>query len=145
MASAHEPASGRGASVTVRSARGGEGKTSRKRKKRREDSDDVPKVPAVLGLTPQNPAASQDQPSANDQPLAADDLDRKVRRSFLNTLNQMDDAALAAYLATPEGKHVAALLGYYASHHPSSSANQRANGILDRVPAQPSPPPPARR
>jgi hypothetical protein len=140
---AHEPASDRGAGVTVRSAPGGESKLRRKRKEQREDSDDVPKVP--FGVTPQDSAISQGQPGTNDQSLPGDDMERKVRRGVLNTLDQMDDAALAAYLGTPEGKHVAALLQYYAAHHPSSTANQKANGILDRVPSQPSPPPPARR
>jgi len=62
------------------------------------------------------------------------DLERKLRRQFLNDLSQMNDAALAEYLATPEGQHIAALLQYYAAHHPSSTSNQTANGILDRVP-----------
>ena len=145
-ASAHPPVSDRGASVNVRSAGSTEGKTGRKRKRRREDTDDTPEAPAVFGaVAQQNATASQDQASANDQPQTGDELERKLRRSVLNTLNQMDDASLTAYLATPEGKRVAALLQYYGAHHPSSSANGKANGILDRVMGQPSPPPPVRR
>jgi hypothetical protein len=145
-ASAHPPVSARGATAKVRSAASSEGKTGRKRKRRQEDTDHTPEVPAMFGAAAQqNPAASQDQASTNDQPLTGDELERKLRRNVLNTLNQMDDATLTAYLATPEGKRVAALLQYYAGHHPSSSANGKANGILDRVTGQPSPPPPVRR
>ena len=144
--SGHQPVSNRGASVTVRSARSGEGKTGRKRKRRREGTDDAPEIPAVVGpVTQQNPATSQDQTNADNQPLTGDELQRKLRRGVLGALDQMDDATLSAYLATPEGKHVAALLQYYGAHHPSSSAYDKANGILDRVPGHPSPPPPARR
>jgi len=96
-------------------------------------SPDSPDALALLGgLSQQGTTTAQDQSNQNDQTGA--DFERKLRRQFLNDLSQMDDAALAEYLATPEGQHVAALLRYYAAHHPSSTSNQTANGILDRVP-----------
>ena len=95
-----------------------------------------PNVPALLGGLSQQGATTQDQSSQDNQQLSGDELERKLRRSFLNALDQMDEATLDAYLATPEGQRVAALLQYYAAHHPSSSSNQKASGILDRVPNQ---------
>jgi len=99
----------------------------------RDETSGSPDAPALLGgLSQQGTTTAQDQSNQNDQTGA--DFERKLRRQFLNDLSQMDDAALADYLATPEGQHVAALLRYYAAHHPSSTSNQTANGILDRVP-----------
>ena len=118
-------------------------RTEDRNRKQQDGTVDAPEVPAVLGaLSPQqSPTAAQDQPKPDDQSLAGDDPERRLRRSLLNNLTQMDDATLTQYLATPEGQHVATLLHYYASHHPSSSANQKANGILGRVPDLPSPAP----
>ena len=99
----------------------------------RDEGSGSPDAPALLGgLSQQGTTTAQDQSNQDNQMSA--DLERKLRRQFLNDLSQMNDAALAEYLATPEGQHVAALLQYYAAHHPSSTSNQTANGILDRVP-----------
>ena len=99
----------------------------------RDEGSGSPDAPALLGgLSQQGTTTAQDQSNQDNQTGA--DFERKLRRQFLNDLSQMDDAALAEYLATPEGQHVAALLQYYAAHHPSSTSNQTANGILDRVP-----------
>jgi len=99
----------------------------------RDEGSGSPDAPALLGgLSQQGTTTAQDQSNQDDQMSA--DLERKLRRQFLNDLSQMNDAALAEYLATPEGQHIAALLQYYAAHHPSSTSNQTANGILDRVP-----------
>ena len=99
----------------------------------RDEGSGSPDAPALLGgLSQQGTTTAQDQSNQDNQMSA--DLERKLRRQFLTDLSQMNDAALAEYLATPEGQHVAALLQYYAAHHPSSTSNQTANGILDRVP-----------
>jgi len=115
-------------------------------RKGHEDPEEAPQDPAVVGtpvaqgtMGAQGPSTS-DQ-SSQDQQLTGDDLERKLRSNVLNNLEQMADGDLAQYLATPEGQRVAALLQYYAAHHPSSSANQRANGLLDRVPDMRTPAP----
>jgi hypothetical protein len=93
----------------------------------------------LLGTLSSQPASAQDQTNQDNTPLTPDELERKMRRSLLNALGQMDDATLAQFLGTPEGQKVEALLQYYASHHPSSSFNQRANGLLDRIPSRGAP------
>ena len=99
----------------------------------RDEGSGSPDAPALVGgLSQQGTTTAQNQSNQDNQMSA--DLERQLRRQFLNDLSQMNDAALAEYLATPEGQHVAALLQYYAAHHPSSTSNQTANGILDRVP-----------
>src|SRR5207245_9501534 len=99
----------------------------------RYEGSGSPDAPALLGgLSQQGTTTAQNQSNQDNQMSA--DLERKLRRQFLNDLSQMNDAALAEYLATPEGQHIAALLQYYAADHPSSTSNQTANGILDRVP-----------
>jgi hypothetical protein len=105
----------------------------------REESNGSPEGPMLLGgLSQPGTTTTQDQSNQDNQQLTGDDLERKLRRDFLNLLTQMDETTLADYLATPEGQRVAALLQYYAAHHPSSSANQKANDILDRVPGRAS-------
>jgi hypothetical protein len=116
----------------------GSGRRGARHKSRgRDGSGGTPDSPAILGgLLQPGTTAPQDQSNQDNGPLTGDELERKLRRSFLNDLDQMDEAALAAYLATPEGQRIAALLQYYAAHHPSSSSYEKANGILDRVPDQ---------
>ena len=122
--------------VSVRNS----GQRSARRRGRTRESEESPQSPGVVGVpvaaagTGATPAASTPDQSSQDQQPTADDLERKLRRSFLGNLEQMSDADLANYLTTPEGQHVAALLQYYALHHPSSNSSQRANGIIDRVP-----------
>ena len=67
-----------------------------------------------------------------------DELDRKLRRSFLDLLAQMDEGTLAQYFTTPEGQKAQALLEDFAANHPSGHANQKANDVLDRVPGRAS-------
>ncbi len=140
VASAQRAVSDGGTVATARKTRKGERRTARERKGQHDGTEDAAQVAALLGASAQQPPATQEQPSTADRPLTPDELQRKLRRSFLNTLTQMDDPGLAAYLATPEGRRVAALLQYYADHHQSSSSNQKANGIIGRLPDQSNPP-----
>ena len=109
-----------------------------RRKKRHDQGDETPQTPGLSGVPVQSTAAQDETNQGKpDQQLTADQLERKLRRSFLGTLDQMDDAALTEYLATPEGQRAAAFLQYLSAHHPSSSSYQKANGIIDRVPSLP--------
>jgi len=80
-----------------------------------------------------------------DQWPAPDELDRKLRRRFLDLLAQMDEAALAAYFATPEGQQARTALEDFTANHPSGRSNQKADGILNRVPGGANEAPPGRR
>jgi len=71
-----------------------------------------------------------------DEPTA-DDLRRRVRRNVLSSIDQMDDAALADFMQTPEGQAVANLIAYYASHHRGSDRQQQALDIIHRMPTPP--------
>ena len=79
---------------------------------------------------------SEQAATTQEQWPVPDELDRKLRRSFLDLLAQMDEATLAQYLATPEGQRAQALLEDFAANHPAGRSNQKANGILDRVPGR---------
>ncbi len=94
-------------------------------------------LPARLGGPSEQGAATLEQSNQNNWP-APDELDRKLRRSLLDVLAQMDDASLAAYFATPEGQHAQALLEDFAANHPSGHSSEKASGILGRVPGQAS-------
>jgi len=96
--------------------------------------------PAILGAPAQANGAAE-QAGADQQPLAAAELQQRLRRVFLNSLQNMDDATLAAYMDTPEGGRTAALLQFYAAHHLGSTQQQKAVGIIDRLPS-PAPPRP---
>lgn len=69
---------------------------------------------------------------------APDEFDRKLRRRFLDMLAEMDEAALADYFATPDGQRTQALLQEFAAQHPSGHSQDKAVGILDKVPGQAS-------
>ena len=79
---------------------------------------------------------SEQAATTQEQWPSPDELDRKLRRSFLDFLAGMDEATLAQYLATPEGQRAQALLEDFAANHPAGRSNQKANGILDRVPGR---------
>ena len=94
-------------------------------------------LPARLGGPSEQGATTLEQSNQNNWP-APDEIDRKLRRSLLDLLAQMDDASLAAYFATPEGQHAQALLENFAANHPSGHSSEKASGILGRVPGQAS-------
>src|SRR5437667_8907469 len=64
----------------------------------RNASNGLPDDPARLGGPSEQAAMTQEQWPAPDE------LDRKLRRSFLDFLAGMDEATLAQYLATQEGQ-----------------------------------------
>ena len=94
-------------------------------------------MPQMLGAL-QAAAASQQAGADQQQQNGPDDLQQRMRRTFLNSLRGMDDATLAAYMQTPEGQRAATLLQYYAAHHMGSTSQQKADGILSRLPAPPT-------
>src|SRR5207249_1152467 len=69
----------------------------------RNASNGLPDDPKRLGGPSEQAATTQEQWPAPDE------LDRKLRRSFLDFLGGMDEATLAQYLATPEGQRAQAL------------------------------------
>ncbi len=75
---------------------------------------------------------------ANQEWPAPDEFDRKLRRRFLDMLAQMDEAALADYFATPDGQRTQALLQEFAANHPGGHSQDKATGILDKIPGQAS-------
>src|SRR5205814_7331983 len=93
------------------------------------------RLPARLGGPSEQGATTLEQSNQNNWP-APDELDRKLRRSLLDLLAQMDEARLTAYFATPEGQRAQALLEDFAANHPSGHSSRKAGGILGRVPAQ---------
>jgi len=93
------------------------------------------RLPARLGGPSEQGATTLEQSNQNNWP-APDELDRKLRRSLLDLLAQMDEARLTAYFATPEGQRAQALLEDFAANHPSGHSSRKASGILGRVPAQ---------
>ncbi len=78
------------------------------------------------------------QEVANQEWPAPDEFDRKLRRRFLDMLAQMDEAALADYFATPDGQRTQALLQEFAANHPGGHSQDKATGILDKIPGQAS-------
>ena len=104
---------------------------------------------ANLGTTsngsPEDPARLSQQGATTQEWPAPDELDRKLRRHFLDLLAQMDEAALAAYFATPEGQQARTALEDFTANHPSGRSNQKADGILNRVPGGANEAPPGRR
>ena len=93
------------------------------------------RLPARLGGPSEQGATTLEQANQNNWP-PPDELDRKLRRSLLDLLAQMDEARLTAYFATPEGQRAQALLEDFAANHPSGHSSRKASGILGRVPAQ---------
>ena len=107
-------------------------------------------VPLVVGASqaqtssqssqsPQDAKDTQDtkDTKADDTPPTADELERKMRRNLLATVEKLDDASLAAFMQSPEGQAVANLIAYYASHHSGSTRQQKAVGIIERLPTPP--------
>jgi hypothetical protein len=92
-------------------------------------------MPQMLGALQSAMQTGTDQ---QQQPQGPDDLQQRMRRTFLNSLRGMDDASLAAFIATPEGQRATTLLEYYAGHHLGSTSQQKADGILGRLPAPPT-------
>jgi len=90
--------------------------------------------PARLGGLSEQGATTQEQSTQTTWP-PPDELDRKLRRRFLDLLAQMDETALSQYFATPDGQRAAALLGDFAAHHSDGRSNKKANNILGRIPA----------
>ncbi|TMG00772.1 MAG: hypothetical protein E6I09_13060 [Chloroflexi bacterium] len=105
----------------------------------RNASNGLPDDPARLGGPSEQAATTQEQWPAPDE------LDRKLRRSFLNFLAGMDEATLAQYLATQEGQRAQALLEDFAANHPPGRSNQKVNDILDRVPGRGNQAPPGHK
>jgi|SRR6266852_5648808 len=97
--------------------------------------------PVVLGGG--QATTAQGQQSSSDQQLSDAELEQRFRKSLLNSLGAMDDASLAAFMDTPEGRRVQGLLQYYADHHVGSNRQQEAAGIIQRLPnaAAPAPTP----
>jgi hypothetical protein len=81
--------------------------------------------------------ASQQDPNEQVQWPEPDELDRKLRRSFLNFLAQMDGGALAEYFTTKDGQKALALLSDFAANHASGSSSDKASEILGRALGQP--------
>ena len=98
-----------------------------------------------LADDPARHGGPSEQAATQEQWPAPDELDRKLRRSFLDFLAGMDEATLAQYLATPEGQRAQALLENFAANHPPGRSNQKVNDILDRVPGRGSQAPPGHK
>jgi hypothetical protein len=94
---------------------------------------------AILGAPGQANGAAQQ--AGADQPLTGAELQQRLRRAFLNSLQNMDDATLAAYMDTPEGRRAAALLQFYGAHRLGSTQQEKAVGIIERLPTPPPPRP----
>ena len=101
----------------------------------------APASAVMLGGGAQQTTAQSQQSSNNDQQTSDAELQQRVPRSLLNSLTSMDDGSLAAFMDTPEGRRVQALLQYYADHHVGSHRQQQAASIIDRIPAPPTPAP----
>jgi len=80
--------------------------------------------------SPEDPARLSQQGATTQDWPAPDELDRKLRRHFLDLLAQMDEATRAQYFTTPEGQKAQALLEDFAAHHPPGRSSQKANDIL---------------
>ena len=98
--------------------------------------------PVMVGGGSQQTAAQTQQQQQQAEVNQAD-LEQRIRHSLLNSLGGMDDASLAAFMDTPEGRRVQALLQYYADHHVGSTRQQQAAGIIDRLGGTPAPGSPA--
>ena len=77
--------------------------------------------------------ATMEDPSTQQTWPAPDELDRRLRRSFLTLLSEMDGTALNQYFTTPEGQRAQALLQEFATNHPPGKSSDKANDILNRV------------
>ncbi len=97
-------------------------------------------IAAGLQTAAQAQTSTRDHQQQEGDPTAAD-LEQRIRRSVMNSLDAMDDASLAAFMDTPEGKRVQALLQFYADHHVGSHRQQQASGIIQRLPSAPAPAP----
>ena len=96
-------------------------------------------MPAVVGAFAEQANGVAQQAGADQQPLTGAELAQRMSRTVLNSLQAMDDATLATFQDTPEGRRALALVQFYATHHLGSSQQQKATGIIERLP---SPPPP---
>jgi hypothetical protein len=88
--------------------------------------------------SPEDPARLSQQGATTQEWPAPDELDRKLRRHFLDLLAQMDDATRAQYFTTPEGQKAQALLEDFAAHHPPGRSSQKASDLLGGVSGQAS-------
>jgi len=95
-------------------------------------------MPQGLGALQSAMAMQQAADQGSQNPQGPDDLQQRMRRTFLNSLRDMDDASLAAFMSSPEGGRAATLLQYYADHHQGSFSQQKADAILGRLPAPPT-------
>jgi len=91
--------------------------------------------PARPGDLSEPGATTQEQSTQTTWP-PPDEIDRKLRRRFLELLAQMDETALSQYFATPEGQRAQGLLEDFAAHHPDGRSNKKANDILGRMPGR---------
>ena len=92
------------------------------------------KIPSRLD-SPSGQGEAPPEQVTQDWP-APDEFDRKLRRRFLDLLSQMDQTALADYFATEDGQRTQKLLEEFAANHPNGSSQNKATGILGRVPGQ---------
>jgi len=92
----------------------------------------------MLGALQSAMAMQQAADQGSQNPQGPEDLQQRMRRTFLNSLRDMNDASLAAFMASPEGGRAATLLQYYADHHQGSFSQQKADAILGRLPAPPT-------
>jgi len=100
------------------------------------DTGGATKGSARLGSLSEQGGMTQEV--ANQEWPAPDEFDRKLRRRFLDMLAHMDEAALADYFATPDGQRTQALLQEFAANHPGGHSQDKATGILDKIPGQAS-------
>ena len=98
-------------------------------------------MPALVGAFAEQANGVAQQAGADQQPLTGADLEQRLRRTVLNSLQAMDDATFATFMDTPEGRRALALVQFYADHHLGSTQQQKAAGILGRLPS-PLPPRP---
>jgi hypothetical protein len=73
--------------------------------------------------------------------LSALERDRRLRRTLITALRNMDDATLAAFLRTPEGQRLEDLIEFFAVHSREASLQKKASVVLERLRAQAAEPP----
>ena len=65
-----------------------------------------------------------------------DEIDRRLRRGFLDLLAQMDESTLTQYFATADGQQAQVFLEYFAANHAGEGSRQKASDILSRIPGR---------
>jgi hypothetical protein len=90
---------------------------------------------AELGDQPGQGATTESQ-SNQDNSQPPDEIDRRLRRRFLDLLSQMDESTLAQYFATADGQQAQVFLEYFAANHAGEGSRQKASDILSRIPAR---------